>query len=293
MAKLLIVDDDAATVQQLQVLVRQSGHTCQFALGLEFVDAILAQEAIELLLLDVHFPQGGGMELLQRLQGHPEYRRLPVIMITADDSEGLLAECLDAGARDFLRKPIGAVEFRARVGAALRLERLQRRLLRELETQRKVNQVVQQRLGEMDQLVREIQGLLPRTGPVATEEQGGAFAELPDLLPPAAAEPPSVRRLLVETLQLAVRLWESGTGAGVVELAEASGLWTVSHDPDGGAYPRTLDKYLSLDRLPRHPRWRNVVQTATYVLRLKLPDPDLDLRLRLKLEELDALLRPS
>jgi DNA-binding response OmpR family regulator len=293
MAKLLIVDDDAATVQQLQALVRQSGHTCQFALGLEFVGNILAQEPIELLLLDVHFPEGGGLELLKRLQGHPQHRRLPVIMITADDSESLLAECLDAGARDFLRKPVGAVEFRARVGAALRLERVQRRLLEELGTQRKLHLVLQQRLGQMDQMVHEVQGLFHRSPSLLTEASAEVFAELPELLSSSATEPPSVRRALVETLQLAVRLWESGTGAGVVELAEASGLWTVSRDPDGGAYPRTLEKYLSLERLPRHPRWRNVVQTATFVLRLKLPDPDMDLRLRLKLEELGTFLRQS
>ncbi|RMG29660.1 MAG: hybrid sensor histidine kinase/response regulator [Gammaproteobacteria bacterium] len=74
------------------------------------------------------------------------------------------------------------------------------------------------------------------------------------------------RRLLVEGMQLALAAWKRHTGRTKVDLAEESGIWNVYIDKST-PMTRTLDKYLSLDRLPRRPRWRRVLQTIEFVLR--------------------------
>ncbi len=70
---------------------------------------------------------------------------------------------------------------------------------------------------------------------------------------------------LVETMTDAVDIWEKHTNTNRVELADLSGIWTISND-DGYLRTRSLDKYLSLDRIPKNPRWRNVVRTCHFVL---------------------------
>ena len=71
--------------------------------------------------------------------------------------------------------------------------------------------------------------------------------------------------LLVEAMLTCVALWEKTTQTNRVELADRSKIWKVSID-DGRLRTRSLDKDLSLDKLPRLPRWRSVVQTCHYVL---------------------------
>lgn len=74
------------------------------------------------------------------------------------------------------------------------------------------------------------------------------------------------RRTIVDVMTLALECWQKGHRKGKIELAEESGLWRVYMDRSS-PQTRTLDKYLLLETLPRHPRWRDVVRTADYVLR--------------------------
>jgi len=79
----------------------------------------LQEEAVDLILLDVNLPGTSGVLLLKELRAHPEYQDIPVIMITSEDSEELLEECLEAGAQDFVNKPLSDIVLRARVHSAL------------------------------------------------------------------------------------------------------------------------------------------------------------------------------
>jgi len=63
----------------------------------------------------------------------------------------------------------------------------------------------------------------------------------------------------------AVSIWEKHTKTNRVELAEKSKLWTVSID-NGTLRTRSLDKYLSLEKIPLNPRWRNVAGTCHFIL---------------------------
>ncbi len=74
------------------------------------------------------------------------------------------------------------------------------------------------------------------------------------------------RKTLVETVVQSLELWMETTGKDKIELAEESGIWKV-YLSQGTYQTRTLDKYLSLSRLPQHPRWKEAVRTARFVLK--------------------------
>lgn len=73
------------------------------------------------------------------------------------------------------------------------------------------------------------------------------------------------RRALVELMLAVVETWERSTGTSRLELAEKSRLWRVTID-DGRLRTRAMERYLSLSKLPRNPRWRDVLRTAYHVL---------------------------
>lgn len=73
------------------------------------------------------------------------------------------------------------------------------------------------------------------------------------------------RMLLVESMLLAVDVWESQTRTSRLELADKSKIWALSND-DGTLRTRSLDRYLSIKNIPQNPRWRNVVKTCHFVL---------------------------
>ncbi len=73
------------------------------------------------------------------------------------------------------------------------------------------------------------------------------------------------RQRLVELMMLATQLWEQETQLGRIELAEKSKIWKVTID-DGRLRVRAMERYLSIEKLPTKPRWRNVIRTCHYVL---------------------------
>ncbi len=87
-------------------------------------------------------------------------------------------------------------------------------------------------------------------------------------------------RYLVKTMNNALMIWEKHTRTNRIELADQSKIWTISID-DGTLRTRSLDKYLSIDKIPKNPRWRNVVRTCHFVL----SDSTLDKSSRKKLEK--------
>jgi two-component system sensor histidine kinase ChiS len=73
------------------------------------------------------------------------------------------------------------------------------------------------------------------------------------------------RMSLVALMLAVVDAWEQATGSGRLELAEKSRIWRVYID-DGRLRARTMERYLSLSKLPRNPRWRDVLRSAYFVL---------------------------
>ncbi|WP_074870732.1 tetratricopeptide repeat protein [Lysobacter enzymogenes] len=95
-----------------------------------------------------------------------------------------------------------------------------------------------------------------------------ALAVAAPTVPAADAEAPvreGFRRALVELMLGAIEAWERGTGTSRLELAEKSRIWRVNID-DGRLRARALERYLAVSRLPRNPRWRDVLRSAYFVL---------------------------
>ncbi|MCP4577966.1 MAG: response regulator [Deltaproteobacteria bacterium] len=77
---------------------------------------------------------------------------------------------------------------------------------------------------------------------------------------------PDRRSAAVTVMQTAVKCWQEANGASKAELAKESNLWSVYVDRDGWGRTQTLDKYLSLSHLPKHPRYEKVIRTGEFVL---------------------------
>ena len=73
------------------------------------------------------------------------------------------------------------------------------------------------------------------------------------------------RRALVELMLATVAAWERSTGKTRIDLAGDSRIWRITID-EGRLRVRALERYLSLAKLPRRPRWREVLRTVYYVL---------------------------
>ncbi|MEO8439352.1 MAG: fused response regulator/phosphatase [Spartobacteria bacterium] len=129
-AIILVIDDDRASRRMLTRALDEAGYTCrEFAGGMEALEA-LQTEVPSLLLLDFHMPQLNGAEVLSRLRSHrdPAIAQLPAIMLTGDGGEESEVLCLEAGANDFVTKPINLPVLRARIDTQLRLQSLRRQL---------------------------------------------------------------------------------------------------------------------------------------------------------------------
>ena len=125
---ILIVDDDEGALVALKALLAPLGHRlCIATSGPQALELAKSEEPA-MVLLDVLMPGMNGFEVCAALREHPETRDLPVVMITALQDRESRLEGLEAGADDFLSKPIDGLELRTRVHATLRADRHRRRL---------------------------------------------------------------------------------------------------------------------------------------------------------------------
>ena len=132
-AEILIVDDDALSRKILAQVLTSSGYNCQVCgNGAEALEIIHARPP-SLLLLDFDMPGANGAEVLKQLRSdeHQSVAQVPAIMLTAHGSEESEVSCLQAGADDFVTKPVNAAVLRARIETQLRLRSMRRQLERQ------------------------------------------------------------------------------------------------------------------------------------------------------------------
>ena len=115
----LLEDDDSIRKLVLYGLDSQGFQAKGFALPSEFWRAMDA-EMPELVLLDIMLPEEDGLSTLRKLRARPATKRLPIIMLTAKNSEYDRVIGLDHGADDFVSKPFSMLELIARIRAVLR-----------------------------------------------------------------------------------------------------------------------------------------------------------------------------
>jgi len=120
MTTILVVDDDPAIRELLQLALPRAGLDVLLAgSALEARDT-LARTTPDLVLLDWMLPGQSGFELARHLRRNPAHRDVPIIMLTARDQPEDKAAALDAGADDYVSKPFSILELQARIKAVLR-----------------------------------------------------------------------------------------------------------------------------------------------------------------------------
>jgi two-component system cell cycle response regulator len=126
--KILVVDDHEDNIELLRARLEARGYEVHGAA--DGFEALAAVEKIipDLILLDVMMPKMDGMEVVRRLKANKALPFIPVIMQTALDSTENKVEGLDAGADDYITKPINFAELEARVNSLLRIKKLQTEL---------------------------------------------------------------------------------------------------------------------------------------------------------------------
>jgi phosphoserine phosphatase RsbU/P len=132
-AEILVVDDDAMSRRVLAQLLSAAGYNCRVSNdGSEALETIHARPP-SLLLLDFDMPGLNGAEVLRRLRSdeNPTVAQIPAIMLTAHGSDQSEVSCLQAGADDFVTKPVNASVLRARIETQLRLRSMRRQLERQ------------------------------------------------------------------------------------------------------------------------------------------------------------------
>lgn len=123
--KVLIVDDDTFSLRLLEKYLKMSGYeVLNAADGREALQLVL-EHAPPILITDWTMPEMDGIELCRALRSHEGVRFIYVVMVTAHSDIGRLVEAFDAGADDFLPKPINRQELMARLHAAERIIHLE------------------------------------------------------------------------------------------------------------------------------------------------------------------------
>jgi DNA-binding NarL/FixJ family response regulator len=122
-ARILVVDDEPLNVDYLEQELEERGFVIETASnGLEALDRVAAQPP-DLVLLDVMMPGMDGISALRALKGDPETRLIPVVLMTALNAVEDRVRGIEAGADDFLSKPVDDRELLARIRTALASKR--------------------------------------------------------------------------------------------------------------------------------------------------------------------------
>ena len=137
-ARVLVVDDVAANVKLLEARLSAEYFDVITAMSGEQALAICARAECDLVLLDVMMPDLDGFEVCRRLKTNPATHHIPVIMVTALDQPADRVRGLEAGADDFLTKPIPELALIARVRSLARLKMITDELRMRAVTSREI-----------------------------------------------------------------------------------------------------------------------------------------------------------
>jgi putative two-component system response regulator len=119
----LVVEDDPQVRGLLvKLLAPEDVEVVPLESGEAALSRLDADDPVDLVLLDVGLPGLGGLEVCRQIKGHPRTRLIPVIIVTGHGAVRDRVQGIDAGADDFLVKPVERVELLARVRSLLRLK---------------------------------------------------------------------------------------------------------------------------------------------------------------------------
>jgi CheY-like chemotaxis protein len=108
----LLVDDDARNIFALSsALERRGMRVLTATTGMEAIDLVHSTPELAIVLMDIMMPEMDGYQTISRIREEPDYRRLPIIALTAKAMKGDREKCLEAGASDYLAKPVNTEQL--------------------------------------------------------------------------------------------------------------------------------------------------------------------------------------
>jgi class 3 adenylate cyclase len=153
--KVLVVDDTPNNVKLLADLLGVKGYAVATAANGEEALAKLAAEKPDIVLLDVMMPGLSGYDVCRRIRADPATALLPVVLVTSLDPVQERIKGIEAGADDFLSKPINQPELFARVRSLLRVKSLQDEVARQADALKEWNLKLEERVKvQVDELDR-------------------------------------------------------------------------------------------------------------------------------------------
>jgi DNA-binding response OmpR family regulator len=126
--RILVVDDHEDNIEVLRARLEARGYEVEGATNGQAALDTVGHWCPDLILLDVMMPDMDGLEVVKRLKADRNLPFIPVIMQTALDSTERMVAGLEAGADDYVTKPINFAELEARVRSLLRIKKLQQEL---------------------------------------------------------------------------------------------------------------------------------------------------------------------
>jgi two-component system KDP operon response regulator KdpE len=117
MAKVLVIDDDPSLLRALRVSLRNGGHEVVGAVNGEQGISQAALTTPDVIVLDLGLPDVDGLTVCKRIR---EWSEVPIIILSASDTEDRKVDALDGGADDYVTKPFGIAELEARIRTAIR-----------------------------------------------------------------------------------------------------------------------------------------------------------------------------
>ena len=153
--RILVVDDTPANVKLLVDVLGAKGFVVSSAVNGEQALAQIAAEAPDLVLLDIMMPGLSGYDVCRRIRANPATALLPVVLCTSLDPQQERINGIEAGADDFLAKPVNQQELFARVRSLLRIKALQDEVQAQAARLAAWNETLEQRVrDQLQQLER-------------------------------------------------------------------------------------------------------------------------------------------
>lgn len=174
MSTAVIIDDQATTLKLLTKILNDISTAVKPITVEAFLDenhavAWLKHHEVDLVLVDYKLPRLDGLKIIELIRMMPQHTHVPIVMITAMDDREILYKALDAGATDFLNKPIDYRECQARCRNLLKMRQQQLQLQ---NVNKDLQFKIEETLGEILQREKETLHYLARAGEYRDAETG-------------------------------------------------------------------------------------------------------------------------
>ncbi|MCR4744302.1 MAG: response regulator [Lachnospiraceae bacterium] len=152
-ATILIVDDAIINIGMLEDILTDLGYDTISASSAAEATNLLMEKFPDLVLLDIMMPDINGYEFCQMLKENPHTRDIPVIFVSAAESDDEMEKAFEIGGVDFIKKPFNPTEIKTRVSTHLNIHMLKNELQ---ESNRKLNRVISEQSKKIDEEKRRI-----------------------------------------------------------------------------------------------------------------------------------------